>query len=102
MAGKQIKLNLSELESALRSLDHAISDFKSYTTNFRSGTRSQLKSFHSDFVDAVDDLLDNMNDDSSTKLLEHLDAIHDAGVMLVKKMKETDEKISSKIKGGAK
>ncbi|CAM3924627.1 hypothetical protein [Mesobacillus zeae] len=102
MASQNIKLNLDELESALSALKASISDFKSYTTNFRSGTRSQLKSFNSDFVDAVDDLLDNMNDDSNTKLLKHLDAIHDAGAMLVKQMKETDEKIGTKIRGGSK
>lgn len=102
MANQNIKLNIIELQAALSSLKASIQEFDSYTKNFRSSTRGQLKSFNSDFVEEMDALLDNINDDSNTKLLENLHAIHQAGEILVTKMKETDEKIGQVIRSGSK
>ena len=98
MASQKIQLNLSELRSALNSLDSSISEFKSYTKNFHDSTRDELKSFNSDFIEEVDALLDNMHNDSQTQLLNNLDAIYQAGDMLLEKMKETDEKIGTTIR----
>jgi ABC-type transporter Mla subunit MlaD len=97
----KIKLDLLELQAALDSLQTSIDDFTSYTTTFASNTRDQLTSFNSDFIEKVDALLDNTNDDINTNLLKKLKLIHEAGEKLSVDMKTTDEEISQIIKSGS-
>ncbi|MDQ0233142.1 hypothetical protein [Metabacillus malikii] len=101
MAKAEIKLDINELKAALDSLQQGIDDFTSYTTSFRNGTRDQLKSFNSDFIDKLDALLDNMNDDINTSLLENLNSIKKVGEQIIEQMQSTDEQIGQKIKSGA-
>lgn len=96
----EIKLDISNLETALKKLDTSIIDFESYTTSFRKSTMNLLKDFNSDFISKVDALLDNMKDDMSSELMTQLESIHIAGQELLATMQETDELIAQKIRGG--
>ncbi|MDQ0227328.1 hypothetical protein CHH83_25240 [Bacillus sp. 7586-K] len=100
MAKPDIKLDINELQAALNSLQSGIDDFKSYTTTFRDSTRDQLKSFNSDFIDKLDGVLDNMNDDINTSLLENLESIKKVGEKIIEEMQSADEQIGQKIKSG--
>ncbi|MEH7180119.1 DUF5344 family protein [Neobacillus vireti] len=97
---KEIKLDIESLQSTLNELKKSIEDFKSYTTTFNSNTRNQLESFNSDFIEKVDGLLENMNDNMNTDLIKNVNAIHKAGEELLRNMKETDEKIGESFWGG--
>ena len=101
LAKSEIKLDIADLESTLDRLDSSIEEFTSYTTSFRSHTRDRLKAFNSDFIDKVDALLDNMNDDMNSDLIDQLNAIHQSGKALLNNMKEVDEEISTKIGSGS-
>ncbi|WLR42585.1 hypothetical protein LC087_18185 [Bacillus carboniphilus] len=79
MGNQDIHIDLNELKAALNTLKQSINDFSSYTTNFRSSTRGELKSFNSDFIQEVDALLDNMGNDSETHLLKNVEAIYQSG-----------------------
>jgi hypothetical protein len=97
---KEIKLDLSNLKSALKKLDASIDDFESYTTSFRTSTMDRLKDFNSDFISKVDALLDNMKNDINSDLMEQLRNVHAAGDSLLITMRDTDELIAGKIRGG--
>ncbi|WP_243291859.1 YwqI/YxiC family protein [Bacillus sp. FJAT-47783] len=99
MAAPTIKIDTNELQMVLNKLDTAMDEFTSYTTTFRENTRNQLKGFHSDFIDQVDALLDNMNDDINTDLLKTINKIHQAGEELLKNMKNADEGLGESIRG---
>ncbi|WP_199880553.1 hypothetical protein [Bacillus massiliglaciei] len=48
MGTEHIKMDIRELQATLQTLQSSIDEFSSYTDTFRTGTRNQLKSFHSD------------------------------------------------------
>lgn len=100
MAG-DIKLDVANLETALDQLNESIEVFESYTTTFNQSTRDRFDSFNSDFIAKVDGLLDNMNDDMSSDLLEQLKAIYQTGDALLTTMRETDEFIAGEIGSGS-
>lgn len=101
LAKSEIKLDLANLDSTLDRLKSSMEEFTSYTTSFRSNTRDRLKAFNSDFIDKVDALLDNMNDDRNSDLIDQRKAIHQGGKAILDNMKEVDEKISEKIGSGS-
>lgn len=101
LAKSEIKLDLANLDSTLDRLKSSMEEFTSYTTSFRSNTRDRLKAFNSDFIDKVDALLDNMNDDRNSDLIDQRKAIHQGGKAILDNMKEVDEKISKKIGSGS-
>lgn len=101
LAKSEIKLDLANLDSTLDRLKSSMEEFTSYTTSFRSNTRDRLKAFNSDFIDKVDALLDNMNDDRNSDLIDQWKAIHQGGKAILDNMKEVDEKISEKIGSGS-
>lgn len=75
-------------------------EFRSYTDSFRNGTRDQLKSFNSDFIEKVDAVLDNMKDDINSDLLKNLEDIHRAGKKILDEMKQADEEVGEMIRSG--
>lgn len=101
LAKSEIKLDLANLDSTLDRLKSSMEGFTSYTTSFCSNTRDRLKAFNSDFIDKVDALLDNMNDDRNSDLIDQWKAIHQGGKAILDNMKEVDEKISEKIGSGS-
>ncbi|NBJ71619.1 MULTISPECIES: hypothetical protein [Clostridia] len=99
VSGQKIKVDFIELQKIIDELRAAIDDFEGYTTDFRSNTRDRLKSFHSDFISKMDGLLDNMNNDVNQDLSKQMEEIHQAGVALLKGMKEVDEELGAAIGG---
>ncbi|MFU0789013.1 hypothetical protein [Virgibacillus proomii] len=99
VSAQEIKLNLIELRKIIQQLQIGIDDFTGYTTTFRSNTRGRLKSFHSDFIDKVDALLDNMNNDINQDLIYQMEEIHQAGKILLESMKQLDEELGEAIGG---
>lgn len=99
VSGQQIKVNFIALQKIIDELRVAIDDFEGYTTDFRSNTRDRLKTFNSDFISKVDGLLDNMNNDVNQDLVKQMEEIHQAGVALLKGMKEVDEELGAAIGG---
>ncbi|MGG4179196.1 hypothetical protein ABEW03_07790 [Virgibacillus pantothenticus] len=99
VSGQKIKVDFIELQKIIDDLRAAIDDFEGYTTDFRSNTRDRLKSFQSDFISKMDGLLDNMNNDVNQDLSKQMEEIYQAGVALLKGMKEVDEELGAAIGG---
>lgn len=93
-------MDVHDLQATLQKLESSMDEFRSYTDNFRSGTRDQLKSFNSDFIEKVDAVLENMNDDINSDLLKNLEDIHRAGKKILDEMKKADEEVGEMIRSG--
>ncbi|APH03817.1 hypothetical protein [Bacillus weihaiensis] len=100
MGTTHIKMSVHDLQTTLQTLQSSIEEFSSYTDTFRTGTRDQLKNFNSDFIEKVDAILDNMNDDINKDLLKDMYAIHAAGKEMLEEMKKADEEASELIRSG--
>ncbi|KAB7667716.1 hypothetical protein [Bacillus sp. B1-b2] len=100
MGTTNIKMDVHDLQATLQKLESSMDEFRSYTDNFRSGTRDQLKSFNSDFIEKVDAVLENMNDDINSDLLKNLEDIHRAGKKILDEMKKADEEVGEMIRSG--
>ncbi|WP_110927752.1 hypothetical protein [Bacillus massiliglaciei] len=100
MGTAHIKMDIRELQAALQTLQSSINEFSSYTDTFRTGTRNQLKNFHSDFIEKVDAILDYMNNDINTDLVKNMNDVHAAGKGILEEMKKADEEVSKAIRSG--
>ncbi|AYV66668.1 MULTISPECIES: hypothetical protein [Niallia] len=100
MGTAQIKMDIRELQATLQTLQSSIDEFSSYTDTFRTGTRNQLKNFHSDFIDKVDAILDHMNNDVNKELVKNMHAVYTAGKSILEEMTKADEEIGKDIRSG--
>ncbi|NLD48582.1 MAG: hypothetical protein GX660_15575 [Clostridiaceae bacterium] len=95
--GRIQKITVDELKAELERFNSAINSFRPYTKGFIKNLSSRFKGFNSDFIDEMENLLENMKDSKAPKLLKKAEKLYSSTKTSVELFEKVEKGIRERI-----
>ena len=95
--GESLYIDIDGMKDSIQRLQRAIESFEPYSKNFLKETEKSLDPMNSDFVDTIQDAINNMRNTKAPKLVKKLNSYVKAAGKVVEELENMDREVGEMI-----